>query len=66
MNETTASVFDPRRAWLYELLALPGFSPEQERTVRQLAAELGVPLRWQKLDLRNYDAGWQEVELVQD
>ena len=54
--------FNPRRAWLDELLALPGFSPEQERTVKELAAELGVTLRWQRLDLDvNAYAGWQEV-----
>lgn len=62
---TTPSRFDQRRAWLDELLARRDLSPAQEETVRELAAELGVPVVFYRIDLWNY-AGWQEFERVQN
>lgn len=54
--------FDQRRAWLDELMSRPHLWPGQVETVKLLAQELGVEVRFYQLDLNEPAKGWREVE----
>ena len=55
----TETHFDQRRAWLDELMARPHLWPAQVEIVRRLAEELGVEVRFWRLDLNKPEKGWQ-------
>jgi len=44
MTPSPEQSFDPRRAWLEDLLTLPHLWPEQVATVRRLADTLGIKI----------------------
>ena len=57
----TEEQFDQRRAWLDELLAKAHLWPAQVAVVKMLAQEMGVEVRFYRLELNEPAKGWREV-----
>lgn len=53
--------FNQRRAWLDELLSLQHLWPAQVAVVKMLAQEMGVEVRFYRLELNEPAKGWREV-----